>query len=292
MNRVLNSTSVTLNDLPKYTNWVPYLLNLRDVGRELSKTPENIQREYGIDKWGNLLATLKKNPHFKLQQTNEFIYGVNRPIAYSLQESLFIAELYSVQQEYFNLIQSTILPHVDSSASILELGAGYGTMVLQLASNPHLKNVRFFATEYTETGVECIRLLAERENLSIKASLGDINQLDLTDVDIPSNTVIFTSWVMGYLKGFPKLALEELIAHKPKIVIHIEPIFEHWCNHNSLLHLLWQRYSQLNDYNQTMLTDLKTYEARGLIQIVDEAANVCGLNPLAPVSIIKWKAAA
>jgi hypothetical protein len=93
---------------------------------------------------------------------------------------------------------------------------------------------------------------------------------------------------MACLKGFSRSTLEEIIRRKPAVVVHIEPIYEHWSD-DSLLQTLWKRYFQLNDYNQTMLTALRSYEAEGLIDIVEERRNLFGNNPLAPVSIIKWK---
>ena len=92
---------------------------------------------------------------------------------------------------------------------------------------------------------------------------------------------------MACLKGFSRSTLDEIIRHQPAAVVHIEPIYEHWSD-DSLLHMLWKRYFQLNDYNPSMLTALKSYEAEGLIDIKEERRCLFGNNPLAPVSVVKW----
>jgi hypothetical protein len=147
--------------------------------------------------------------------------------------------------------------------------------------------VGYTAGEFTDTGVSCMNLLAASAGIRLETGHCDLNDLKLEGFQIPENAVFMTSWAMAYVKGFSVDTLHEIIRHKPMVVVHFEPIYEHW-NSESLLHKLWQRYCQINDYNQSLLSALKKFESDGLIRIIEEKPNLFGGNPLAPISMVKW----
>ena len=177
--------------------------------------------------------------------------------------------------------------HISSVSQIIELGAGYGWPLLKLAKLTQYSHCQFIGAEYTDSGIECIDILAQREQINLQVGYCDLNQLSLNQFKIIDNPLIFTSVAMICLKGFSKTTLDELIRIRPRIVIHFEPIYE-YCNDNSLHSLMCKRYIQLNDYNQNMLTTLKEYEKQGYIKIVQESRNIFGTNPLMPFSVVKW----
>ena len=193
-----------------------------------------------------------------------------------------------MQKLHFKFIRDETKQTLLKTKHIVELGAGYGTQLLKLAMLPEFKNLKFTAAEYTDSGIDCINLLARDLNLRLETGHCDLNNLCLNAFDISEKAVFMTCWTMACVKGFSRNTLLELIRHKPLEVVHIEPIFEHW-NADLLLHMLWKRYSQINDYNQSMLTGLKEYEKEGLIEIIEERPNLFGINPLFPASVIKWR---
>jgi hypothetical protein len=79
-----------------------------------------------------------------------------------------------------------------------------------------------------------------------------------------------------------------LIALEPKVVIHVEPVYEH-CDPATLLGLLRQRYIQANGYNRNLSTILHDHEALGSLEIIHESVPGFGPNPLLAASVIAWK---
>lgn len=79
-----------------------------------------------------------------------------------------------------------------------------------------------------------------------------------------------------------------MIENRPKIVFHFEPIYE-YRNKDTLLHYMWKRYTQVNEYNINLLTLLKDFEKKGQIRIDLEVPHVLGLNAFNPGSFIVWQ---
>lgn len=288
MKHFANALSLKLDELPKYSHWIEYLLGLETVNRSLEKSAESINREYGQDKWGVLFEKLQllENPTVVDADRLNNLYTENI-IPFYLNKKLLLDKASSVHQYYFELIRKELQPLINKSDHLVELGAGYGSMILKLASLPGFDVATYTAGEYTHTGVGCMDLLASSVRNRFEAGYCDLNNLNLNNFVIPENAVFLTSWAMAYIKGFPRNTLNEIIKHKPRVVIHIEPIYEHWFE-ESLLQMLWRRYCQMNCYNQTLLTSLKAFESDGLIKIIEEKQSLFGSNPLAPVSIVKW----
>ena len=208
-------------------------------------------------------------------------------ISFYEEGELYVADSITVQNAYFDLIKNELQAIIQTYGHLVELGAGYGSIILKLAALPDFDTIKFTAGELTESGVACMNLMTSEVRDRIEIGLCDLNNLNLERYAIPQDAVFMTCWTIAYLKDFSRNTLNEIIRHKPSMVIHIEPTFEHWVD-DSLLHMLWQRYFIMNDYNQNYLSALRRYEAEGLIRIVEERKNVFGSNPLAPVSIVKW----
>lgn len=278
--------AIGLDELPVHTHWISYLTGLEALPRSLDKTSESLLREYGQDKWGALLGKLKHIQGATIADADRLIAAGSKATPFYVAGGLYVADFEVVQRAYFELIQNALRPHVEESGHLVELGAGYGSLILKLASLPGFEKAGLTAGEYTATGVTCIDLLASGQN-GLQSGHCDLSDLNLRTFTIPDGAVFFTSWTMACLKGFSRNTLMEIIRHRPAAVIHIEPIYEYWTD-ESLLQMLWKRYCQLNDYNRSMLTALKQYESEGLIKIIEEGRNVFGSNPLAPVSIVTW----
>ena len=92
---------------------------------------------------------------------------------------------------------------------------------------------------------------------------------------------------MALVDGFPEKMMSEILKYKPKVVIHFEPIKNHWDEKN-ILEKIWNKYLFLNDYNETLYEDLIKFETRRYIKIINEEKSKFGSNPFCPISIIEW----
>lgn len=286
MKILTEANQITLNELTCYGDWLPYLLGLKSLSKALDKNPESIVREYNVDKWGTLLKSIKLLKYPNIDAVNSIIIK-KEVLPFYFEDNLYTANSKFIYEFQFNLIKNELKKNIRQYGHLVELGAGYGSVILKLADLEEFKDMGFTACEFTDSGVECMKLIASTLNSAIEIGYCDLSDLTLKQYNIPEDAVFMTCWTMACLKGFSRSTLNEIISHNPSVVIHIEPTFEHWSN-NSLLEMLWKRYTQLNDYNQTYLSDLQNYESEGLIKIVEQKKNIFGGNPLFPFSIVKW----
>ena len=154
-----NARPIGLDELPVYSHWLPYLLGLKSLSKSLDKTSESVLREYGQDKWGVLLEKLKSVQGATIADADRLNAGESVLKAFYAEGGLYVADSAAVQRAYFDLIRSVLQPLVEQSEHLVELGAGYGALLLKLAALPSFERVGFTAGEYTDTGLACIDLL-------------------------------------------------------------------------------------------------------------------------------------
>lgn len=287
MKNLKKKERIKLDDLPQFSYWIPYLLGIKKLEVSLEKDAENIQREYEDEKWGVLLKEVLGLHAPTILDADRLFIG-EKKIPYFDEGELYVDSARSVDDRYFDIIKQEIAPLTKLSGHLVELGGGYGSVIIKLAMLPELKGVGFTVGELTKSGVSLIKLLSAQLPVSFKCGPCDLNNLSLKRYQIPKRATFMTNWTMACLKGFPRATLEEILAHSPTEVVHIEPTYQHW-SVGSMLHNLWQSYAILNDYNLTYFSDLQKYEREGLIEILDEKKNIFGSNPLGPVSVIRWR---
>lgn len=280
-----NHPVINLNELARYTDWLPLLIGLKEAGKTFSKTKESLKIEYEDEKWGRLFDYLNTIPEPSLKNADDFFKGANEDQCIYYKEKLILAKHQEVQDLYRKIIAQTLAPY--DGKHIIELGSGYGTVILSEIFNSHVKNSILSAAEYTSSGIKSIEIIDEHKKRLKQIGYCDLFDLDLSGFDIEPGSVFFTSWVMGCIKGYPEKTLKEFMKYKPAAVIHIEPIFQHY-QENDLLGMLWKKYLLMNDYNHSLLDDLKSYQAKYSINVEEVERNVFGSNPLIPVSVIKW----
>jgi hypothetical protein len=160
-------------------------------------------------------------------------------------------------------------------------------VLLNLAQRPEFAHSRFFAGEYTANGVELIRLLAQAEGIEVKCGHCDFANVPLCDFQFPEGALVFTSYATPYVRQLQPSFISQLLAHRPKAVIHFEPCFEH-CDPGTLAGLMRRRYIEVNGYNVNLVSLLRQQERAGQIQIIEERPAVMGINPLLAVSVVSW----
>ncbi len=276
----------TVNDLPKFSSWPARLIGLEPVEQK-HKTPEEITREYENEKWGPLLEEVREaKREASIEEVDKLALKNAHSSLCSIADRFELLDPIKARQKYLRLVESTLRPYLPASA-LVELGAGYGSVILALAKRNKFDQMRFIAGEYTVSGVELIKRIAIDQQLDIEADRCDFTLPNITDLAIPANALIFTSFSTHYV---PKLSVDfvgSLLAYHPKRVVHIEPCYEH-CNNDTLIGLLRRRYIEVNDYNTNLVTLLHDQQSQGRIRIMEEHPAVFGLNSLLPVSVVVW----
>jgi hypothetical protein len=277
----------TINDLPLYSPWPARLLGLEQWSRR-SRTREEIDREFEKEKWGGLLRfALRPGPPLTLEAADAWVQGPDTPILCSEGEELVESTASAAHNRYRDLVAEVVARHLPASA-VAELGAGYGSIVVDLARRPAFRNVPMFAADISMSGCQVIEMLALTEGLEISTGPCDFVTLPITRLDIPPGAVIYTSHAAQSIPRLMPTFIDGLASLNPSAVIHVEPCYEH-SRGKTLLGLLRRRYIEMNDYNTNLITVLHEQRERGTIDIVEERPAVFGSNPLLAASVIVWR---
>ncbi len=186
---------------------------------------------------------------------------------------------------YADLIANAIAGDVERADLVVELGCGYGYQLWNLWKRfPHKS---YAGGEFTAKGVEVAQRLFQSVP-SIRVEQMDLcaeRYSPLESVAGRSRVVVFTAYSV---EDVPSAAhvISVLAKYRDSIlrVFHFEPTPE--LHGDSLLGLLRRRYSQVNGYNQNLVSDLR---ARTDVELLRVEANVFGLNPLNPFSVLEWR---
>ncbi len=206
---------------------------------------------------------------------------------YSEGDDLFEATASEAHNLYRDLVAGVVGKYLPASA-VAELGAGYGSIVLDLARRREFTSTAMFAAELTESGTRMITELSAAEGLHVQTGRCDLTASPVTTLALPAGAVIYTSYAAQYVPRLAPSFVESLVSLAPAAVIHIEPCYEH-CEGKTLLGLMRRRYIEVNDYNTNLVTVLHEQRDRGVIEIVDERPAVFGSNPLLAASVIVWR---
>ena len=283
-----DSKEIKIENLEGYTEWIK-ILKQKNQKKINLKTTDQIMREYNKDKWGELYKRLvdRKSEKNKLKFADNFFLQANDIKPFYYEKKFYLNENQKIQDLYFKIVKNTIKKYETKEINIIEFGAGYGSIILKLAEKYQKKKINLKAFEFTESGINCCKYISKSHGLKVNVGQCDFNDFDIRNYDIPEESIFFTSWAMALVDGFPEKMMSEILKYKPKVVIHFEPIKNHWDEKN-ILEKIWNKYLFLNDYNETLYEDLIKFETRRYIKIINEEKSKFGSNPFCPISIIEW----
>jgi hypothetical protein len=286
MNKVSDElVRIAMDDLPKYSPWPKRLLS-QDPFPVKNKTEKEVLREFEDEKWGRLLkkALALENP--SLLDIEEAYADTNSIFPCYEAGNFYLATWQQMHDRHVKLYADFLGPHVRGASCLVELGAGYGSKLFALALRDGFSGLPLFAGEYAKSGRDLISILAKSIKRPVTVGYCDFRTLTISNISIPPNAVIFTSYAAHYVPRLSNNFVDFLARLQPKAVVHFEPCYEHY-DENSLHGMMCRRYVELNDYT------------RNLAGVIDEgckrdgfsvraARNVLGNNPFLPISVIEW----
>jgi len=275
----------SINDLPLFSPWPARLLGL-DLWELRPKNSKNIKREFK-KKWDPIFERAKnaKTP-IHIDQVNSWTLSTARSLVW-MHTKLKLSTQRHAHDKYFKIIAKSLKNYLPANA-LVELGSGYGRIILSLIKQKHFQKIPAIACDYTQIGVKLLKLLAANQNSNVTSGQCDFRAPRLTSIKIPPKSLIFTSFATHYVPQLKVRFVKNLISLKPRTVVHFEPCFEH-LNDRTLLGLMQKRYTQINDYNLNLVSLLKSQEKAGRIKIIKERKTVFGQNPFLPFSILAWQ---
>jgi len=187
--------------------------------------------------------------------------------------------IYLMPSSMFNALKRVrILEQIEKyckDESICELGAGNGQ---NLGWLEEYQQRSVYGGEYSENAVKLARMLGfEVEHFNYYQP----NDYRL----IRDNSTILTVHSIEQIPDATAI-IDSLrkVRHKIKYVMHFEPVYD--AQRTSLIGLLRNKYTQINDYNKNLLELLNESSD---IEILHTDIDAFGNNPLNPTSIIVWK---
>ena len=277
----------TLEDTPQFSPWPSRLLGLERFGKRI-KSPEEVHREYQLEKWGSLLEQLsEQRSGASLRQVDQWFKKSSGKSLCWINNEFKLLTSKASSQYYIDLIEEEINRYLPAP-DIVELGCGYGSIILKLTKRKSLFKCGFKAAEYTEAGRILTKKISIFENDPVEVGWCDLSTKKITDLEIPQGSIIFTSFAAFYIKQFKPFFVDAISRFNPKAIIHFEPLIED-CTDDSLLSLMRKKYIELNGYNVNLFTMLKKAEESKKIKILKKTQPIFGENPFLACSILTWK---
>ena len=278
-------TPLPFDQIAAFDSWPSRLIGMESFSvRE--KTRSEVIREFDTEKWGELLAGIRKNKFSDIHAI-ERAYSREFGIFPCMKDGDFYLSNYLTMNEYHLEIYERILaPLVGEDTVLVELGAGYGSKILQIADRNNLPCKRYIAGELSRNGCEVIRRLAEKGGFDIHVGEFDFYSPGEFAVDVPENAVFYTSYAAHYIPEIGENLVNELMSFKPAAVVHFEPCYE-LHDTQSVYGLMCKKYIELNDYNRNLYGVLSRLDGKKL-KLENLGLNVLGSNPFLPISVLKW----
>lgn len=276
---------IDINQLPLYSKWPARIVGL-DVFKPFEKTRQEIDREFNVEKWGGVLKQVAAaSSSWGVNEADNFFLDSDLESVICIKDDLYVTTLAETHQRFVDEIAKRLADFLPS-VSVAELGAGYGSVMLNLAKKGVFKDAVLFAAEYTASGIQCLDILASHEGIAVHSGHCDFNRPMMCDIDVPQGSLIYTCMAAHYVPLLTDAFVDDLSRMNPKVVVHFEPCLQHY--DDTLLGLLRKAYLGLNGYNMNLLQLLKLREKKGDIKIVREEPCFFGSNCLLPTSLVAW----
>ncbi len=251
------------------------------------KTKASVLKEYETDKWAPLLQRYRDNPEINFEALRDQYQGSEEPMACFWNGRFFLTSekiMTGIRADLLSRLAAIFLP-VDH---IVELGCGYGAMLLDLVGRPVFNNVTFLGGELSVSGAELSNLLAEKAQLPSKAYPYDLVAEDDQQPFIPPGALIYTSNALMYIPLIRESLIRKLIRYKPAAVIHLEPQLPVNEREHPMGPVL-AKYLRANDYNRNLREVVHQAQQEGLLEILYESGPLLGVNPILQDILLIWR---
>jgi hypothetical protein len=280
---------IDIDDLPQFSSWPARLLGISDWETRV-RNEQLVKTEYG-QKWGDLSAEYRKHNSRALREALEYLFTTHfqHHILFHIEEKIYRAENSVHLWDYFyTQIMDVLGKHLTSDDTLVELGCGWGRNLLYALDKGLCR--RAIGGEYTEEGQKFGQLIAKQFDLPLVIKPFDYYKPAPEFMKSLKDTVVFTHNSIEQISYLPEETIKIIATNQPKAVIHFEPVYEYRTK-DTMLHYMWKKYTEVNDYNRNLLTVLKKLEQQGLLNIVEERKHSLGLNAFNPGSYIVWQPA-
>lgn len=169
------------------------------------------------------------------------------------------------EHEYFNIFRTWLFEkYFKSYDSIYDIGCGCSYNLIKLCEM--FPNKKIYGFDFVQSSVDIVSELANKHNLNVEGNLFNIIEPDYS-IDLDENSLVFTSGVIEQIASKFDNFIDFLLLKKPKLVVHIEPIYEVY-NQEILFDYLAAKFHKKRGYTEGYLPRLRQLESEGKIEII------------------------
>ena len=248
------------------------------------KNKNKIFNEFNNIKWKKLLDKSKKK---NIRLVDEEFYE-KKILIYFKKKYKFLpfSKIKDIQAKiYFSNMKNFFY----KNNNIVEIGAGYGSMLFRLMLYKKINHNFFYHLDYSPNALKIAKKIKKNNNFkNLKIGLCDLYS-GKAKIKIPQRSLIYTSYCLHYGKKLNDKFMKYLISLKPKFVFHFEPIFELYKNDNNVKSKYIKKYFRMNDYSINLLSIIKKYKTKKKIKIIKIKKHLISPNIFLPLSLVIWK---
>jgi SAM-dependent methyltransferase len=234
--------------------------------------------------WGEVLETVKNAKiSINLLRPQYFHYNTLR-----FERNYIGVPDGSAEFDFYTTIRRILFRKYFSDFSkIVELGCGTGTNLAILSEL--FPEALLVGCDWASPSQEILKIMAKEFRAKIEGVR--LNMLTLEgseNVKIDSETAVITMHAMEQLGTSFQSLLDYLLEKRPRLIFHIEPVFELY-DSDRLFDVLAVKYHEKRNYLKGLLPALKALEANGKIEIMEVRRLFFGSLFHEGYSLIVWK---
>ncbi len=200
-------------------------------------------------------------------------------------KKLIVTDNLDLEYDLFTLARYLLFTrYLSSAADIYELGCGSCQNLLMLSEIFPKK--KLYGLDWTHASAKIAGLLAESRKREISGIIFDMMEPP-ADIFIKPHSAVFTIHALEQLGSNHRKLLSFIMAAKPEIVFHYEPIVEFY-DPDKLLDYLALAYSQKRNYLSGFYTALRKLQEQNRIEILESRRPYLG-GVIHEASLIVWR---
>lgn len=189
---------------------------------------------------------------------------------------------------YDQLLRRIVLAkYLKGQKKVVELGCGTGTSQLMLAEL--LPEAELVASDWSPPSQGIIRAMSDYLKRPIRPVCFNMLTLEGWDeLTVDTDSAVVTVHALEQLGDGCRKLLDRLVASKPKLCVHLEPVLEFY-DASIPFDDLVIRYHTTRNYLQNWLTDIRALAKEGKAEILEERRLQFGDRYHEAYSVIVWR---
>jgi len=252
------------------------------------KNSEQLFREYELEKWSGELERLLSVTVLPVDGIQPIFTPDNAVITVRILDEVYRTDLATARKFYIDCLVKFFGEYVSEFSALLDVGAGTGATLLPLVESLGGVSFPIYATDLSPSGLVALKRLARLLKLNVETNTQDFFQGLKLEFELPENSLILTSFSLSCAPTISHEFFRDVIALKPKYVLHIESVYSS-LDSEKYLDSIALKYIEWNNYNQDLLPKILRYiGAESEYEVKYVSPVFFGQNPLFPVSLVLW----